>query len=45
MYYILDLRTDPPTEVPNLSFQNEYDACDWINQNGNAVIYTIIYKN
>jgi hypothetical protein len=44
MYHILDLRTEPPTEVPNLVFQTELEACEWINQNGNATIYTIIKK-
>jgi hypothetical protein len=45
MYYIIDLETNPPQEVPNLSFETENQACDWINQNGNAIIYSIIEKS
>jgi hypothetical protein len=44
MYYIINLTTNPPTEIPNLVFEIENDACDWVNQNGDATEYTIIKK-
>lgn len=42
MYYIIDLRNFPPTLIQNLEFNNFDDACDWINQNGDATIFSII---
>ena len=45
MYYILDLRTAPPTEIPDLVFETEFEACDWINLNGDATIYTFTKRD
>ena len=42
MYYILDLQKIPYIKVPGLNFENELDACQWIDNNGDAVKYTII---
>jgi hypothetical protein len=42
MYYILDLTQNPPTIIPDLSFQLEDEACEWISINGNATMYTIV---
>jgi hypothetical protein len=42
MYYIIDLTQDPPSIIPNLQFSNEIDAIYWINNNGNATMYTIM---
>jgi hypothetical protein len=42
MYYIIDLTSSSPLVVPNLQFSNEIDAIDWINNNGNATMYTIM---
>jgi hypothetical protein len=40
MYYIIDLRQDPPIRVPDLVLQTEKECCDWIDENGDASIYT-----
>ena len=42
MYYILDLEQNPPVKVPNIQFDTELEACKWIDENGDAVKYTII---
>lgn len=42
MYYILDLQQNPPVKLPNISFNTEFEACEWIGTNGDAVKYTII---
>lgn len=41
MYYILDIQQNPPVKLSN-SFDTEIEACNWINDNGDAVKYTII---
>jgi hypothetical protein len=42
MYYILDLRTDLPSKIEGLEFYTEQEALNWINENGDATIYTVI---
>ena len=42
MYYIINLLINPPIKVPDLAFESEDEACDWINNNGDAVKYTIV---
>jgi hypothetical protein len=41
MYYIIDLRKETPLVVPNLEFDNITDAINWINNNGDATMFTI----
>lgn len=41
MYYIIDLTTVPQTILPNLEFNTEKEAIDWIGKNGDATIYSI----
>ncbi len=41
MYYIIDLRQDPPVRVQGVEFQTIEECCNWIDQNGDASIYTI----
>jgi hypothetical protein len=41
MYYILDLEQTPPEKLSNVEFENKFDACEWIEQNGGIVKYTI----
>jgi len=41
MYYIIDLRTETNSIVENLEFENEEDAIKWINDNGDATIFSI----
>ena len=43
MWYIIDLTTIPNQQIPDLKFYSEIEAINWINNNGNAVIYTIVY--
>jgi hypothetical protein len=42
MYYIIDLTKEQPSVIPNLQFTNEIDAIDWINNNGDATMYSIM---
>lgn len=42
MYYILDISQNPPIKIPNINFNTEIEACEWIDNNGNAIKYTII---
>jgi hypothetical protein len=44
MYYILDLEQNPPKIIETLEFETEQEACEWIDQNGDAVIYSIVTK-
>ena len=41
MYYVIDLRLDPPERVPDVFFETTEECCEWIDQNGDASIYTI----
>jgi len=45
MYYILDLEKSPPLAVEGISFSNQADACEWIEENGGIVRYTIIWED
>ena len=45
MYYILNLQINPPMKEPDLVFETEQEACDWIDNNGDAVKYTILKEN
>ncbi len=40
MYYIIDLRQDPPQRVPDIQLETPEECCDWIDLNGDASIYT-----
>lgn len=42
MYYIIDLRKDPPERVPDVQFETQEECCNWIDENGDASIYIII---
>lgn len=41
MYYILDLRQNPPARLPGIAFETSEECTEWIDQNGDATIYTI----
>ncbi len=45
MYYIIDLRQNPPEIVPNVILSTEEECCIWIDENGDASIYTFSYIN
>lgn len=42
MYYIVDLRYDPPERVQDLQFETPEECCEWIDLNGDVSIYTLI---
>jgi|LakMenEpi03Aug12_release.lakeMendotaPanAssembly.Ray.scaffolds.fasta_scaffold1755416_2 hypothetical protein len=42
MYNILDLTKNPPSIIPDLKFDNEKDALEWVEQNGGIMMYTVI---
>ena len=42
MFYIIDLRQDPPERVPGVSFETNEECCEWIDENGDACTYSII---
>ena len=41
MYYVVDLRLDPPQRVPDKQFETFEECCKWIDLNGDVSIYTI----
>jgi hypothetical protein len=41
MFYIVDLRENPPIRVSNIEFETYNECIDWINENGSIIIYTI----
>jgi hypothetical protein len=41
MYYVIDLRQDPPQRVPDVKFETLKECCEWIDLNGDVSIYTI----
>jgi hypothetical protein len=41
MYYVVDLRQDPPHKVEEAQFQTIEECCEWIDENGDVSIYTI----
>lgn len=41
MYYIIDLRPDPPVKVEGTDFETEQECIDWIIENGDVTMYTI----
>jgi hypothetical protein len=41
MYHILDLRENPPIIIPDITFETEQECIEWIDNNGDATIYTI----
>jgi hypothetical protein len=42
MYNILDITKNPPLIIPNLKFDNEKEALEWIEQNGGIMMYSVI---
>lgn len=42
MYYVIDIRVDPPIKVEGTESEIIQDCIDWISLNGDAVIYSII---
>ena len=45
MYYIIDIEQNPPLKVPGIEFNTSDQACEWINENGNAAKYIIIWED
>jgi len=41
MYYIIDLRYDPPQRVPDVQFETQEECFEWIDANGDVSIYSI----
>lgn len=41
MYYVIDIRIDPPIKVEGTESQIIEDCIDWISNNGDAIIYSI----
>jgi hypothetical protein len=44
MYYVIDLRQNPPVRLPELVFETSEECIAWIDQNGNATVYSIEYE-
>jgi len=44
MYYILDSEQNLPKIIETLEFETEQEACERIDQNSDALIYSIVTK-
>lgn len=45
MFYVIDIRVDPPTKVEGTESEFIQDCVDWILLNGDAIIYSIKESN
>ena len=41
----MDLRNDPPTIVTEMENKSEIECINWIDENGDASIYTLIISS
>jgi len=42
MYYVIDLRYDPPQKVQEAQFQTAEECFEWIDANGDVSIYSVM---
>lgn len=42
MYYVIDLRQDPPQKVLEAQFETMAECCEWIDANGDVSIYSVV---